>query len=141
MNPWFKEYDLKDIEWMKEGTMMETLGIELLEVGEDYLSGRMPIDHRTVQPMKILHGGANVALAETLGSIGSWMIIDPEKQICVGQSITANHLRPGTKGFANAKATIVHRGKTSHVWNIEITNDEGKLLCLCRLTMAIVKKP
>ena len=141
MTYWFKEYKIEDIAWMKKGTMMEALEMDLLEIGNDYLTGRMPINHKTVQPMKILHGGANVALAETLGSIGSWMMIDPEKQICVGQSITANHLRPGTKGFANAKATIIHRGKTSHLWNIDITNDEGKLLCVCRLTMAIVPKP
>ena len=137
---WFKEYKLSDIEWMKNDTMMETLGMELLEKGEDFITGKMPIDHRTVQPMRILHGGASVALAETLGSIASYMIIDPEKQICVGQSIQANHVRPGKSGFANGKASLIHLGRTSHLWNIEITDDDGKLLSICRLTMAIVNK-
>ena len=140
MSIWLKEYKISDIEWMKKNTMMETLGMELKEIGGNYLTGKMPIDHRTVQPMQILHGGANVALAETLGSIASYMIIDPETHFCVGQSITANHLRPGKDGFAHGKASIIHQGRTSHIWNIDIENDEGKLLCVCRLTMAVVAK-
>lgn len=140
MSIWFKEYKLSDLSWAKKGTLMETLGMEITEVGENSLSGTMPIDDRTVQPMKILHGGASVALAETLGSLASSLIINPESQICVGQSIQANHIRPGTKGLAHGKAEVIHIGKTSHIWNIDITNDEGKLLCICRLTMAILNK-
>jgi 1,4-dihydroxy-2-naphthoyl-CoA hydrolase len=137
---WDKDYELKDIVWMAKDTMMEALGMELTEIGPEFLSGRMPIDKRTVQPMRILHGGASVALAETLGSIGSYMVIDTETHYCVGQVITANHLRPGKGGFANGVARILHKGRTSHIWNIDITDDEGKLLCVCRLTMAVVKK-
>ena len=138
---WFKDYNLDDYKWMYENTIFEVLGIEFTEKGDDYLKGRMPIDHRTVQPFKILHGGASVTLAESLGSLASLMIIDTEKKICVGQSIQANHLRPGISGYANATAKIIHLGKSSHIWNIDITNDDGKLLCICRLTMAIVDKP
>jgi len=140
MSIWFKDYNFKDLFWMQKGTMMESLGMELLEKGEDFILGRMPIDNRTVQTMGILHGGASVALAETLGSIASYMIINPETHICVGQSIQANHIRPGRSGFANGRANILHLGKSSHIWNIDITNDDGKLLCSCRLTMAILGK-
>ena len=139
MAVWFKDYDLSNVIW-KQDTMMGTLGMDLVEKGDDYLMGKMPIDSRTVQPMRILHGGASVALAETLGSLASFMMIDPETHFCVGQSIQANHIRPGTKGFAHGKASLIHQGRTSHIWNIDITNDEGKLLCICRLTMAIVEK-
>lgn len=140
MSIWFKDYQLADMAGMKKNTLMETLGIELTEKGESSLSGRMPIDHRTVQPARILHGGASVALAETLGSLASHMIIDPDKQYCVGQSIQANHIRPGISGYAHGKAVLIHKGNTSHIWNIDIVNDEGKLLCICRLTMAILNK-
>ncbi|MEQ8323807.1 MAG: hotdog fold thioesterase [Vicingaceae bacterium] len=140
MSIWFKDYILQDIAWMAKGTMMEALDMELLEIGEDWLSGRMPIGPKTIQPAKLLHGGASVALAETIGSIASYLIIDPMKFSCVGQSIQANHLRPGIKGFANAKAHVIRIGKTSHVWDINIADDNGKLLCVCRLTMAIIPK-
>ena len=140
MSIWFKDYALSDMEFLKKGTMMDALGMELTERGENFLSGKMPIDHRTVQPMGILHGGASVALAETLGSLASYMIINPETQICVGQSIQANHLRPGKSGFAHGKAVLIHKGNTSHIWNIDIVSDEGKLICICRLTMAILNK-
>lgn len=140
MSIWFKDYQLADMAGMKKNTMLETLGIELTEKGESSLSGRMPIDHRTVQQAQILHGGASVALAETLGSLASYMMLDPDKQYCVGQSIQANHIRPGKSGYAHGKAELIHKGNTSHIWNIDITNDEGKLLCICRLTMAILNK-
>ncbi len=141
MSIWFKDYNLDDYSWMYENTIFEVLGIEFTEKGDDYLKGRMPIDHRTIQPFKILHGGASVTLAESLGSLASLMLINPEEKICVGQSIQANHIRPGTSGYANGTAKLIHKGKSSHIWNIDIVNDEGKLLCICRLTMAIVDKP
>ena len=120
--------------------MIELLGMEIVEIGDDYLVGKMPIDERTFQPLKMLHGGASVALAETLGSVASFMIIDPENQYTVCSSIQANHIRPGTSGHANGKTSLVHKGKSSHIWNVDITNDEGKLLSSCRLTMAIIDK-
>ena len=140
MSIWFKDYNLEDANAMFKGSMMETLDIKLTEKGDDFLCGTMPIDHRTVHPLKVLHGGASVVLAESIGSLASFMSIDTEKQHCVGQSITANHIRPGFSGLAHGKATLVHMGKLSHIWNIDITNDEGKLLCVCRLTMAIINK-
>ena len=140
MSIWFKDYDLSDYSSLAKDTMMDHMGMELTERGEDFISGKIPIDHRTVQPMRILHGGASVALAESLGSMASYMIIDPETHICVGQSIQANHIRPGLSGYAHGKASIIHKGRTSHIWSIDITNDEGKLLCICRLTMAILER-
>ena len=137
---WFKEYNIE--EWSKKvgSTIHDSLGIEITNIGEDTVSGRMPIDERTFQPMRILHGGASVVLAESLGSIASSMIVDPEKYFAVGQSINANHVRPGIKGYANGIAKPIHIGSRSHVWDIEIFNDDQKLICTCRLTMAVVKK-
>jgi len=137
---WFKTYTISEIDWIIKDTMMEVLEMELVEIGENTVSGRMPIGPKTVQTLKLLHGGASVALAETIGSVASFLIIDPEQFYCVGQAITANHLRSGTKGYANAIAKPIRIGRTSHVWDIDITDDEGVLLCVCRLTMAILKK-
>ena len=137
---WFKDYSIKGWEEKIKGTIHDSLGIEVTELGNDTVSGRMPIDERTFQPMRILHGGASVVLAESLGSIGSSFIIDPDKFYAVGQSINANHVRPGIKGFANGIAKPIHIGTRSHIWDIEIFNDEQKLMCTCRLTMAIVAK-
>jgi 1,4-dihydroxy-2-naphthoyl-CoA hydrolase len=140
MAVWFKDYDLRDIQKLTVHTMIELLGIELIEKGEDFLKAKMPIDQRTVQPMGILHGGASVALAESLGSIASYMIIDIDKQLCVGHSIQANFIRPGLKGEVTGIAKLIHLGKTTHIWNVDVLNDEGKLLCTCRHTMAILDK-
>lgn len=138
---WFNTYSLDDWKGMDQDTIHESLGIELTELGPDFLKGRMPVDHRTVQPARILHGGASVVLAESLGSIGSFLIVDPEKHLTVGQSVTANHIRPGTEGFVTGIARPIHIGKRSHIWSIDIVNEEEKLVCTVRLTMAIVPKP
>ncbi len=138
MSIWFKPYTIADIQWMQKDNMCETIGIEITEITEDSIKGRMPVDHRTVQPMKILHGGANVALAETLGSVGSNLIVDNSKYVCVGLDINANHIRPGTSGFVYAEAKPIHIGKKTHVWAIEIKDEKGKLICISRLTMAVV---
>ncbi|MGB0806714.1 MAG: hotdog fold thioesterase [Salibacteraceae bacterium] len=135
---WFKRYNVSEWEQRVGKTIHDSLGISITGIGNDTVAGKMPIDERTFQPMKILHGGASVVLAESLGSIGSSMIVDPDKFYAVGQSINANHVRPGVKGFANGVAKPIHIGTRSHIWDIEITNDEGKLMCTCRLTMAIV---
>lgn len=140
MSIWFREYSIEDIAHMGDNTMMEALDMELTEIGEDWLSGRMPIGPKTMQPMRLLHGGASAALAETVGSIASYLVIDPDKHNTVGQSITAHHLRPGLKGYAHAVARPVRIGRTSHVWDIDIKDDDGKKLCVCRLTMAIIPK-
>ena len=138
---WFRNYNIE--EWSNKAgvTIHDSLGIEITGIGDDTVSGRMPIDERTFQPMKILHGGASVVLAESLGSIASSMIVDPKEYFAVGQSINANHVRPGLKGYASGIAKPIHIGTRSHIWDIEIFNDAQKLLCTCRLTMAIVKKP
>ena len=120
-------------------SMAEHLGIEILEVGADFLTARMPVDHRTQQPFGILHGGASVALAETLGSVASVLTLDdPTTQRAVGLEINANHIRSVSSGWVYAKATPLHLGRTTHVWDIKITSEEQKLVCVVRFTVAIV---
>jgi len=139
MSIWFKEYRLEDIQWMLKENMCEAIGIEITELTPEAIKGRMPVDHRTVQPMKILHGGASVALAESLGSIGSNLIVDNSKYACVGLDINANHLRPASSGYVYAEAKPIHIGKKTHVWSIEIKDEKNKLVCISRLTMAVIQ--
>lgn len=138
MSIWFRPYKLEDLQWMLKENMCETIGIEITELTENSIKGRMPVDHRTVQPMKILHGGASVALAESLGSIASNLIVDNSKFACVGLDINANHLRPASSGYVYAEAKVIHIGKKTHVWSIEIKNEKEQLVCISRLTMAVV---
>ena len=133
---WFKEVYAAEADQMRKGTLLESLGIRIIELGDDFIKGDMPVDHKTVQPYGILHGGASVSLAESLGSIGAHLTIDPEKFICVGMEINANHLRPSTKGRVIGTARPIHRGKSSQVWSIEIKDEEDNLVCISRLTMA-----
>ena len=121
-------------------TMNEHLGIEWTEIGDDYLKAKMPVDHRTMQPFGLLHGGASCVLAETLGSFASYLIIDPEEYYCVGIEINANHIRSAKNGFVYGMCSPIHIGSSTHVWDIRITNEEGKLVCISRLTVAIMKK-
>ncbi len=139
---WFKDdYSLKEINARGKDTLVEHVEIIVTEIGPDFLEGTMPVDKRTVQPARILHGGASCVLAESLGSIAANMVIDPTKYIAVGQSIIANHLRPAPEvATVKGKAKILHLGKKSQVWDIEITNEEDKLICSSRLTMAIIPK-
>ncbi|MGZ4054736.1 MAG: hotdog fold thioesterase [Bacteroidia bacterium] len=139
MSIWFKPYTINDIQWMLQENMCAAIGIEITEITPDSIKGRMPVDNRTVQPMKILHGGASVALAETLGSVGSNLIVDNSKYACVGLDINANHLRPASAGFVYAEAKPIHIGKKTHVWSIEIKNEAGKMICISRLTMAVIE--
>ena len=136
---WFKEASLVEINKMGEDTAVSHLGIEITEIGENYLAGTMPVDHRTKQPAGILHGGASVLLAETLGSIASRLIVDGEKYQTVGLEINANHLRMAKSGFVTGKASPIHIGRKTHVWNIEISDKDCKLVCISRLTMAIIE--
>lgn len=134
-----KNIDLDVFIQMSKNTMSDQLGIEFLEVGENFLTARMPVDHRTKQPFGLLHGGASVALAETLGSIASvFCLDDPLNQKAVGIEINANHLRGVTEGWVYGKVTPIHVGKRTHVWDIRITNEEQKPVCVSRLTVAIV---
>jgi 1,4-dihydroxy-2-naphthoyl-CoA hydrolase len=139
MSIWFRPYSLPDLAWMLKENMCEAIGIEITELTDNSIKGKMPVDHRTVQPMKILHGGASVALAESLGSIGSNLIVDTSRYACVGLDINANHLRPASSGFVFAEAKPIHIGKKTHVWSIEITDEKGKLVCISRLTMAVIE--
>jgi len=140
MSIWFKEIAPEDIKGLSDNTMLENIGIELTEIGEQDISGKMPVDHRTVQPAGLLHGGASVTLAETLGSLGSSLIVDPEKYFCVGIEINANHIRSEKEGFVYGKASPVHLGRSTHIWSILITNKDGKLVCMSRITIAVRRR-
>lgn len=120
------------------GTLVEHLGIEILEVGSDLIRGRMPVDSRTHQPFGLLHGGASVALAETLGSMGASLYIDPEHAMAVGLEINANHLRAVTSGWVTGTARPIHIGRSTQVWDIRVEDERGRQTCISRLTMAIV---
>ncbi len=117
------------------------LGMQFSGLGPDYLEATMPVDERTRQPYGLLHGGASVALAETLGSVGSALVVDHNKFRCVGLEINANHLRSVSKGLVTGKATPIHLGRTTHIWDIRITDDRGKLICISRLTVAVIRRP
>jgi 1,4-dihydroxy-2-naphthoyl-CoA hydrolase len=121
-------------------TMSSHLGMEFTEIGPDYLRMIMPVDNRTRQPYGLLHGGASAALAETVGSVASSLIIDPLKQICVGLDINANHIKGVSEGYVHAIARPLHLGSTTHVWDIRICDDENKLVCISRLTVAVRDK-
>ena len=124
----------------RAGTILEHIGVEFTEIGEDFVRGIMPVDGRTRQPYGLLHGGASVALAESLGSTGATMCIDTEQYQCVGQEINANHLRPARAGFVTGTARPVHIGGRAHVWSIDIVNEAGKLVCISRLTVAVIRR-
>lgn len=140
MTIWFKPFTLEEVQQRGIGTMVEHIGITITEVGDDFLKGTMPVDHRTVQPMGILHGGASVALAETLGSIASYLVIDSDKKYCVGLDINANHIRAAKKGLVTGIAKPLHLGSSTQVWSIEITDEENRLVCISRITMAVLEK-
>ena len=138
---WFnKQLSVQDLIPLGKDTMSEHLGMEWTEVGDDYLKARMPVDHRTKQPYGLLHGGASVALAETLGSVGAAMVVDHSKFYCVGLEINANHVRSAREGFVTGHATPLHIGRQTHVWEIKIYNEENKLTCVSRLTVAVLPR-
>jgi 1,4-dihydroxy-2-naphthoyl-CoA hydrolase len=141
MSIWFREnITLDSIQSFGKNTMVEHIGIEFIEIGENYIKAKMPVDHRTVQTYGLLHGGASVTLAETIGSTASALVIDREKFYCVGLEINANHIRSATKGFVIGTALPLHVGNLTHVWEIKINDDEERLLCVSRLTVAIIKR-
>lgn len=138
---WFNpSVKVEDIRPFGHQTMGDHIGIEFTAIGDDYLSARMPVDHRTKQPYGLLHGGASAALAETLGSVASVLVIDMDKYACVGLEINANHVRGVREGFVYGTATPLHIGSTTHVWDIKIVDDREKLVCVSRLTVAVIKK-
>ncbi len=136
---WFGNPTIDAARMAHEGLLPSQLGIEFTEWGDDYLRGTMPVEARTHQPMGYLHGGASVALAETLGSVAANYVVDPKRFRCLGQEINANHLRPVTDGLVTGTARPIHLGTRSQVWGIEIRDPRERLVCISRLTLAVVE--
>lgn len=139
MSIWNTEIPLDLVQERTKNTAVAQLGIELIEVGDDYLKGRMPVDARTHQPMGVLHGGASILFAETLGSYAAQFVAG-ENFYCVGQEVNGNHLRAVSEGWVYGVAKPFHIGRKSQVWGIEITDERGKMVCVARLTMAVLPK-
>lgn len=137
---WHKTPSLDELNQRGENTAVEHLGIEITEIGDDYLKGTMPVDHRTCQPLGLLHGGASVLLAETLGSIAANYVVDRDKAYCVGMEINANHLRSVRAGRVTGIAKPLHLGASTQVWEIKLYDQKERMNCVSRLTMAVVKK-
>jgi 1,4-dihydroxy-2-naphthoyl-CoA hydrolase len=138
MRIWKKDVTLEQANAYNAGTLNEALGIRFSEIGEDFLSGTMPVDARTTQPWGLLHGGANVALAETLGSFAGYHALAPGAGTTVGLEINANHLRAVREGTVTGTARPVHLGRSTQVWEIRIVDGEGRLACISRITLAVV---
>ncbi len=136
---WSEPYTLEQARPARH-CMPDHLGIELIEIGDDFLKGRMPVNERTRQPFGLLHGGASVALAETLGSIAANLVADRNKYRCVGQEINANHVRSVSEGYVFGSARPLHLGRRSHVWEIRIVDEHERLVCISRLTIAVLDR-
>ncbi|MGY3054628.1 1,4-dihydroxy-2-naphthoyl-CoA hydrolase [Pedobacter sp. UYEF25] len=136
---WFKDFSVEELNGKPKNHIGGLLDIVFTEIGVDFLVATMPVDQRNHQPAGILHGGASVVLAESLGSVASFMCIDPEKYVPVGLEVNANHLRPVKSGLVRGVCTKVHIGAKTHIWDIRIYNDRGKMSCISRLTVAIIK--
>ena len=137
MRIWKQPVSVESLRAVHKDTAMESLGIEFLEVGDDFIRARVPVDHRTKQPYGLLHGGVSVVLAETLGSCGAAMSV-PLGYRCVGLDINANHLRGATSGWVTGITRPVHIGRSTQVWHIDMTNEAGELTCVSRITMAVL---
>jgi 1,4-dihydroxy-2-naphthoyl-CoA hydrolase len=133
-----KRPDLAAMTELGENAMPGLLGIEFVDCGDDWISARMPVDHRTQQPFQRLHGGASVVLAETIGSVAASACIDRSRSVAVGMEINANHIRPAYAGWVHATATPESLGRTTQVWSIRIADEAGKLVCISRLTVAVI---
>jgi len=131
--------NLDQVNAMNKNTLMEQIGIEYTELGENYISGTMPVNHKTHQPAGLLHGGASCVLAESLGSLGSYILAGKDNNV-TGIEINANHIKGKREGMVKGKAVLIHHGRTTHVWQIDITDEENKLVCISRLTVLVVPK-
>lgn len=141
MSIWFnKEFSIEMIKPLGPNTMAEHIGIEWMEVGDDFIKAKMPVDNRTKQPYGLLHGGASCVLAETIGSVASAMVIDHNKFACVGLEINANHIRSANDGWVTATAKPLHLGSNTHVWDVRIHDEMGKMICVSRLTVAVIPR-
>jgi 1,4-dihydroxy-2-naphthoyl-CoA hydrolase len=141
MSIWRIQTSVEQLREHTRETLADTIGIQVTEIGPDFLRATMPVSPKTHQPMGVLHGGASVALAETVGSTAATLCVDQKLYVCLGQEINANHLRPVSSGIVTATARPYHIGKRSHVWHIEIRDEEDKLVCVSRLTIAVVDRP
>ncbi|MDD2336175.1 MAG: hotdog fold thioesterase [Geobacteraceae bacterium] len=137
---WFREYTLQELNHLMIDTLITHVGIEFVEIGDDFLRARMPVDNRTRQPMGILHGGASVVLAETLGSGASNLAINRDEFYAVGLEINANHVRSVSDGYVIGTARPLHLGKTTQVWEMQIRDEEENLVCVSRMTNVVLKK-
>lgn len=140
MKIWKTEINPEIAGQRSKNTLIEHLGIEFIEAGDDYLRARMPVDHRTKQPIGLLHGGASCVLAETIGSTAANFCVDPEKYYCVGLDINTNHIRQATNGYVIGTAKPYHLGKTTQVWGINIVDESDKLISVSRLTMMVLSR-
>ena len=141
MRIWYKkDLVINDMHSFGNDTMSEYLGIEWLELGDDFLKATMPVDHRTKQPYGLLHGGASCVLAETVGSMASALVVDHSKFVCVGLEINANHVRSAREGRVTGVASPLHLGTNTHVWDIKIYDEVQKLVCISRLTVAVIPR-
>ena len=141
MSIWRIQTSVEQLQEHSRETLADTIGIRVTEIGPDFLRATMPVTSKIHQPMGVLHGGASVALAETVGSLAATLCVDQKLYACLGQEINANHLRPVSSGIVTATARPYHVGKRSHVWHIEIRDEQEKLVCVSRLTIAVVDKP
>ena len=139
-NIWRRSVNLAEVNEFARGSMIEHLDIRFTDIGSNFLKGTMPVDHRTKQPFGILHGGASVVLAETLGSMAANLCVNRETQVCVGLDISANHLRQVEAGWVTGTANPIHIGRRTQVWEIRIENEEGELVSVSRLTMIVLDR-
>ena len=140
MSIWKKDTDLKRLNAISADTLIAWIGIEYTQIGDNFLKGTMPVDSRTHQPHGLLHGGASVVLAETLGSVAANLAV-PDDKVCVGLEVNANHIRSIKKGTVTGTATAVHIGYSTQIWQIQICNERKQLICTSRLTVAVIDKP
>ena len=140
MSIWFREIAVEELNQRGQNTMSEFLGIQFIEVGDDFLTATMPVNERTKQPIGILHGGANVVLAETVASTAANAVVDFNQFYCVGLEINANHLRSIKEGIVTAITSPIHLGRTTQVWQINIFNEAGKQTCVSRMTAAVITR-
>lgn len=140
MSIWFQPFTLDELNRYQQQTLVTHLGIRYTEIGDDYLKAVMPVDERTKQPAGILHGGASVALAETLGSTGANLMVDRQQKLCVGLDINANHVRAMRSGQVTGTARPLHIGGSTQVWEIRIADEKDRLVCISRITMAVLER-
>lgn len=137
---WFAHPTVADVQRRMQGTLATHLGMEFLEIGDDFIRARMPVDARTVQSARLLHGGASVALAETLGSVAANLCLDLSKKVCVGLEINANHVRAVRSGYVYGTTRPIHIGGSTQVWDIRINDEQQRLACVSRLTVAVLDR-